>query len=793
VLGNDTDVDGDPLTVTAATSPNGTVVINPDGTITFTPNANFNGPTTITYTISDGRGGTSTATVNVTVTPVNDPPVANNDSAATPEDTPVTINLLGNDTDFDGDPLTVTAATSPNGAVVINADGTITFTPNANFNGPTTITYTISDGRGGTSTATVNVTVTPVNDPPVATNDTATTPEDAPVTINVLGNDADVDGDPLTITAATSPNGTVVINPDGTTTFTPNANFNGATTITYTISDGRGGTSTATVNVTVTPVNDPPVAVNDTAVTPEDTPVRINPLTNDSDIDGNPLTITAARAANGTVVVNADGSTTYTPNPNFNGTDTITYTISDGQGGFSTATITVNVAPVNDPPIARNDVAITDADTPVRISVLGNDNDIDGDPLTITAASSPNGTIVRNADGTITFTPTAGFVGATTITYTISDGKGGTSTATVAVTVRPTNTPPVDGNEAISTIGGVENTIPVLANARDADGNPLSVFSAVADVGTVIINPDGTLKYTAPFGFQGIARITYVVSDGKGGFVTSTVTIDVQQANADMNALIDGSNALAIPDRAVTAPLSPSDMGFISATPYVINAVNEFRSLGGTPDLGGHRPLLTAINGISWLKGTADLDESDGAIDGVVNQIDRIRDLRFGADRLFDHRFGDFILKSLTGFSVRQIHTGNDQIMIESVVRDRVVYMEVRDIGKDGDPRIVEYQLRTRNGGALPEWITMDKRGLAIMERPVDAETLHLIVRAIRADGKVFDIPVLVQGATGEIQLDDALTQKISAVGTLNKNLAMAANSAADETAQLAAAFGEKT
>ena len=129
----------------------------------------------------------------------------------------------------------------------------------------------------------------------------------------------------------------------------------------------------------------------------------------------------------------------------------------------------------------------------------------------------------------------------------------------------------------------------------------------------------------------------------------------------------------------------------------------------------------------------------------IVRQLDHIRDLRFGADRLFDPRFGDFLVEGLTGFSVRQLSTGSDHVMIESVVRDRVIYMEVRDIGAESDPRIVEYQLRSRDGSPLPSWIRMDARGLAIIERPVDAETVRLIVRAIRADGQVIEIPVVIQ------------------------------------------------
>ncbi|SDW90271.1 cadherin-like domain-containing protein, partial [Litoreibacter albidus] len=214
---------------------------------------------------------------------VNQGPDANDDTANVDEDDSVTINVLGNDTDPENDDLTVIDATSPNGEVVINADGTVTFTPDADFNGETTITYTIEDEAGNTDTATVVVTVEAVNDDPVANDDAASTNEDEAVTIDVLGNDTDVDGDDLTVTDATSPNGDVVINADGTITFTPAPDFNGDATITYTVSDGNGGTDTATVTVAVGAVNDGPDAIDDTATTDEDTPVEIAVLGNDTD------------------------------------------------------------------------------------------------------------------------------------------------------------------------------------------------------------------------------------------------------------------------------------------------------------------------------------------------------------------------------------------------------------------------------------------------------------------------------------------------------------------------------
>lgn len=182
----------------------------------------------------------------------NTDPTPAPDTAETDEDVPVTIDVLGNDSDPDGDPLTVTGASSPNGSVTVNPDGTLTYTPNPDFNGTDTITYTVTDGNGGSATSTVTVTVNPVNDAPEAVDDTASTPFNTPVTIAVLGNDSDVDGDVLAVTGTpTSADGTVVVNGDGTITFTPNTGFTGTAVIDYTITDPDGLTDSAQVFVTV--------------------------------------------------------------------------------------------------------------------------------------------------------------------------------------------------------------------------------------------------------------------------------------------------------------------------------------------------------------------------------------------------------------------------------------------------------------------------------------------------------------------------------------------------------------
>jgi CshA-type fibril repeat protein len=794
VLANDSDPDGDPLTVTAATAPNGTVTINPDGTITYTPNPDFNGTDTITYTVSDGNGGTTTATVTVTVNPVNDAPAAIDDVATTNEDTPVAIAVLANDSDLDGDTLVVTAASSPDGTVTINADGSILFTPDPDFNGTTTVSYTISDGKGGTATATVTVTVAPVNDPPLAVNDTATTNEDTPVTIPALANDSDADGDPLTVIGAAAANGTVTINPDGTITYTPDPDFNGTDTITYTVSDGNGGLATATITVTVAPVNDPPVVAGETATTREDTPVTIPVLANDSDPDGDPLTVTAASAPNGTVTINPDGTITYTPNPDFSGTDTITYTVSDGRGGFVTATVTVTVTPVNDPPVAANDTASTNEDTPVTIAPLVNDSDVDGGPLSIATATAVNGRVTINPDGTITYTPNANFNGIDTITYAVGDGNGGFDTATITVTVAPVNDPPIALPDAATINQNTPTVINVLANDRDIEGDPLTVTAASAANGSVVVNADGTITYTPAVNFTGTDTITYTVSDGRGGFTTTTVTVTVLFVPdaPDVNFLLGNAFGVDVSQQRLT-PAGPVDDTFINAPLVVLDTANGLRSLGGTTGLNVPLPVLAAVNGIDSLDGIGGFDIDGSPVSDEVARLDRLATLGEAGDRVFQPRFGDFVVKGFSGFSVRQTSGPAGQIMVDSVVRDRTIYVEMRDVGGERTSPIREFQLRSATDGALPDWIRMDARGLAIIERPVDVDTIRLIIRGVREDGRVIEVPVNIQGATGEIQLDgrQILSARSDGADLLGTTM-MAAKGAADaEAARLAAAFGD--
>ncbi len=309
-------------------------------------------PITFQLTVTDNDGDTHAdlVVVNVLATLlVNYPPVASPDLAITSENTVVSINVISNDSDADGDTLIVTSVTQgANGGVVINTDNTVSYTPNNGFNGSDSFNYTIEDGNGGAATAIVSVTVTAVNNIPVAIDDTVVTAEDTQAAaINVLSNDTDPEGDTLSVTAITQgANGGVVINTDNTVSYTPNNNFNGSDNFTYTIDDGNGGTDTGTVTVNVTPVNDIPAANDDSFNTTVNVSANLNVLGNDTDVDGDSLTVsTVTQGANGSTVINNDNTVTYTPNPNYSGSDAFSYTVNDGNGGSASANVSIQVEP----------------------------------------------------------------------------------------------------------------------------------------------------------------------------------------------------------------------------------------------------------------------------------------------------------------------------------------------------------------------------------------------------------------------------------------------------------------
>lgn len=451
VLANDSDPENDTLILLGGVDANGGVVTVVDNKLVVTPNTNFNGDTVVTYEVSDGQGNVSSGELNLTVNPVNDAPVQQDDAVSTDEDLAITIDVLANDSDIEGDDLAVSIATNAvHGSLVLNDDNTVTYTPNTDYNGTDSFTYTVSDGNGGTSIATVNLTIDPVNDTPISVVDLITTDEDAAIIINVLANDSDVDGDVLTVTSvAGALNGSVVINVDNTLIYTPNVDYNGSETLSYTIDDGNGGVVTEYVHITINPVNDAPVAQDDVFEGDQDINITGNLLSDngngaDSDPDGDIIAVVAQNitTANGAVVISTNGNFIYTPNAGYFGTDSFSYTLEDGQGGVNTATANITLIATNRPPSAQDDMFDLTRDNELSGNVLLNDSDVDGDALTTQASvitTSQGGSVAMTSTGDFVYLPVLGFIGTDTFEYSVFDlsGEQDTASVTINVSARP--------------------------------------------------------------------------------------------------------------------------------------------------------------------------------------------------------------------------------------------------------------------------------------------------------------------------------------------------------------------
>lgn len=449
VLTNDTDGDGDPLTaVLDSTVMTGTLDFTATGAFTYTPPVDWSGVTTFTYHANDGLVDSNTAVVSITVTAVNDAPVAVADTYTTTEDTQLIVNapgILANDSDAEGDPLTAVLESSVmTGTLVFTDDGSFTYTPPVGFSGVVTFTYHAEAGGDSSNTAVVTITVGAVNNAPTANDDSYSIAEDTTLTVpapGVLDNDSDMDGDTLTaVLDSDVTNGDLTLSADGSFTYTPDADFCGSDSFTYHANDGEADSNIATVTIDVTCSNDAPIANDDMFGVTEDTtdnPLAV--LSNDSDADGDDLSIVSVTDPdNGTAVISGT-VVLYTPNPDFFGTDVFSYTISDG-ALTDTAMVTVTVGGINKPPTAVDDSYSVDENSSDNLlNVLVNDSDADGNSLTITDISNPaHGTVVPSGSG-ILYTPDPDFVGVDTFTYTISDGIA-TDTATVTITVLPVNT-----------------------------------------------------------------------------------------------------------------------------------------------------------------------------------------------------------------------------------------------------------------------------------------------------------------------------------------------------------------
>ncbi|GAA2888668.1 hypothetical protein Acy02nite_70610 [Actinoplanes cyaneus] len=592
VLQNDVDPNGDPLTVDAVTQPSsteGTVTFTATD-VTFTPDPVFAGPVTFTYTVSDTSGDTATAVVSVDVE--NAAPTAADDQfpvSYTAAQAGVVLPAAANDTDPNNDPRTVTAADQPapgKGTTSLSA-GVITYTAPLRFSDVATFRYTVSDGRGGTDTALVTVVV--ANAPPVAQTFVTTTGYRTPRTLDVIAVATDPNNDPLHVSGVTAPaHGVVTHDPTGKITYLPDAGYSGTDSFAYTVDDGNGGTDTATVTVTV--ANALPYARDDAVTAVAGPPVAIDVLANDDpDPNGDPLTVAIDVApGHGGATVDADGQVTYTPAAHFFGVDTFHYTLDDGSHTLVGATVTITV--VNVAPTARPDSAGTGTNTAVVVPVLANDEDPNGDRVTVTVVNAAaHGTVTANVDGTVTYVPATGFSGTDAFVYSIADPSGLADSATVTVIVR--NAPPTAADDTFPVLPAAAANLPVLANDSDPNtGQVITVASATTSAKGTLTLAGGVLTYRANRGAAGVDGFDYVITDDRGATATAHVTLIINGAPAAADDAVSVPTDTAV-DIAVTAndtdpEAQPLQVAAVNTPSHGATRINPDQTVEYRPDPG---------------------------------------------------------------------------------------------------------------------------------------------------------------------------------------------------------------
>ena len=597
VLANDNS-SGDNETLTSvlvAQATNGVVILNSDGSFTYTPNHDFHGTDTFTYQAKNENGLLSnTATVSIVVTDQN--PVAANDSYATETNNsisiPAGIGILAND-NSSGDNETLTSVLvvqAANGVVTLNTDGSFTYTPNHDFQGTDTFTYQAKNENGLLSnTATVSIVVADRN--PLAVNDSYATEANNSISIpagtGVLANDnSSGDSEALTsVLVAQATNGVVTLNADGSFTYTPNHDFQGTDTFTYQAKNENGLLSnTATVSIVVTD-QAPAGAASQSYSTETNNPLSLSApgiLTNSSNSgDGETLTAvpeTVTTTDGGTATVNSDGSTTYTPAPNFQGTDTFTYQVKN-ENGLLSAPATVSIVVTDQAPIANNDNYATETNNlltvPVGTGVLFNDsNSGDGEALTsVLVAQATNGVVTLNTNGSFTYTPNHDFQGTDTFTYQAKNANGLLSnTATVSIVVTD-QAPAGAASQSYST--ETNNPLSLLApgvltnSSNSGDGESLTAVPetvTTTDGGTVTVNSDGSTTYTPPTNFSGTDSFTYQVKN-ENGLLSAPATVSI--VVTDQNPVATNDNYATETNNLLTVPVG-TGVPFIWASVIVL-------------------------------------------------------------------------------------------------------------------------------------------------------------------------------------------------------------------------------
>jgi len=507
-----TDGNGDALTYQIVDLPlHGSLTQNGSGpNVAYLSAANFNGFDSFTFRVNDGNSNSSVKTVSITVTPVDDPPLVNNQSETTQEDTPKSITFSA--ADVDGDGLNYFIVTGPAHGILSGTGGTVNYTPNTNYNGNDSFTYYVNDGHSNSTTATVFILVTPRNDPPVASglgNQNESTDEDVSKTFVLSASDPD--GDALTYLVVTNPSHGTLSIAGVNATYAPFPNYNGSDSFTYKVNDGSTDSNIATVLMTINPIDDLPIVNNQSEITPEDV---VKSITFSAiDVDGDGLTYIIVTNPSHGSLSGTGGTVNYTPASNYNGADSFTIKVNDGHTDSNTATVSITITPVNDPPVAsnlgnQNETTIEDVSKPIILSA----SDPDGDALTYIIVTPPSHGTLTGTGANVTYTPDVNYSGTDNFEYKVNDGTTDSNVAVVVITITPVDDAPIANN--LSENYSFNTPKSIVVTASDADGDVL-VFSIVtAPLHGVLSGALPNVTYTPGSSYYGTDSFTFKANDG---------------------------------------------------------------------------------------------------------------------------------------------------------------------------------------------------------------------------------------------------------------------------------------
>ncbi|RYD59668.1 MAG: tandem-95 repeat protein, partial [Verrucomicrobiaceae bacterium] len=568
--GSGSDGEGDTLAYTVVSAPAKGTLTGTAPNWTYTPVNNATGSDSFTYRANDGVLNSENATVSITITPVNDAPLAGAKNLTVQEDGTLSIALSGSDAD--GDALTYTIVTSPSKGTLIGTAPNLTYTPGANLNGSDSFTYRVNDGTTNSATATVSITISSVNDIPVANAQSLTTAEDTPLGITLSG--ADVESTSLTYSITTAPTKGTLSGTAPNFTYMPTANFNGSDSFAFRVNDGSANSPTATVAITVTPVNDAPVATPRVLATTPNTALAVTLA--GTDVEGSPLTYAIVSSpTNGTLSGTAP-NLTYTPATSFLGSDSFTYRVNDGALDSALATVSITVSPINVAPIANAQSLTVAEDTPLSITLTGSDPE--SGPITYAVVSQPTKGTLSGTAPNLTYTPSANSNGLDSLTFRVNDGSLNSATATISITVTAVNDAPVATSRTYSTTSGTALAVTLAGN--DIEGSPLQYAVVSFPSNGTLSGTAPNLTYTSTANFEGSDSFTYRVNDGSLNSPVATVTIAVSTSNRVPQA--HGKSATTMKGKAVTVTLSGSDPDADSLSYRIVNGPVD-GSLTGTP------------------------------------------------------------------------------------------------------------------------------------------------------------------------------------------------------------------